>query len=195
MRFGAKRGLEAHTYRGWLASVEAGRPTSIPGPLLAWASTATGGVCILSRGFLSVWTPSAQAEAPTTDTDAAAGWRHVGWHQIERGNFAADDRRLSWTTYAAATDHVVLPEPGRVPEVFRERVAASIAVEEFVPLDADDHQAGVTVSGRRDLSRPHDAAISWHATLPNGVSPQTPGIEELAEAGVARLRIEYDPQV
>ncbi len=120
----------------------------------------------------------------------------MGWHQIEHGSFAADDRRLSWTTYTSGSGDVVLPEPGRVPEVFKERVAASIAVEEFVPLDAaDDRRTGVTVSGRRDLSRPDDAGISWHASLPAGVSPQTPGLEQLAEAAVARLRIEYDPQV
>lgn len=186
---GAKRDLSPATYRDWLTSVRTIGSDVLPGPLLAWARTTDAGVCITSRGFLSV-----QIHDPATAGDHDGAWKHVGWHRIERGSFSAEDQRLSWTTYDSGPGHVLLAEPGRVPEVFRERVAASIAVEEFIPLDdRSDTQHGVIVSGRRDLSR-QEPEIIWHASLPNGVSGETPGIDDLADAAIDRLRAEYDPQ-
>lgn len=187
---GAKRDLSPATYREWLASARAIGADRVPGPLLAWARTADAGVCITSRGFLSVQMHGAE----TADGPGEGWWKHLGWHEIERGSFSAENRRLSWTTYDAGPGHVLLAESGRVPEVFRERVAASIMVEEFIPLDdGTDTQRGVIVSGRRDLSR-QAPEIIWHASLPDGVTAETPGIEDLADAAVERLRAEYDPR-
>lgn len=186
---GAKRGLRPTTYDDWVSSAESISSRRSPGPLLAWAQTHDG-LCIVSRGFLSVQQPQNESG----EDRLVQRWHHLGWHEVERGSFDADQRRLSWTTYTSGPGTVSLPEPGRVPDVFRERVAASIAVEEFIPLEnGGDTRRGVIVNGRRDLSCP-DAAIIWHASLPNGVTWDTPGVGELADAAVARLRAEYDPQ-
>lgn len=189
---GAKRGLAPDTYDSWLASVKDLGTGITAGPLLAWAPTADGGVCIASRGLWSLLIVAGGAAADGSSTGSSPdAWQHLGWHQIARGNFSAEDLRLSWTTYQDGPGEVMVPEPGRVPEVFRERVAASIAVEEFIPF-SDSDERGVIVSGRRDLSQP-DAAIAWHASLPSGVTTETPDIEDLAAAAVDRLRAEYDP--
>jgi len=96
---------------------------------------------------------------------SAAGWTHGG----QRGA-------------------VALAEPVRLPELFRERVAASIVVEKFIPLRGG---RGVTISGRRDLGD-SAAVVTWHATLGRGLSWQETGVRELADAAVADVSAEYD---
>ena len=74
-----------------------------------------------------------------------------------------------------------------MPELFRERIAATIALERFVPLAGE---RGVTITARRNLD---DAgAISWHSTLTRGLTWQTEGVREAADQAMARLRLEYD---
>ena len=166
------RGLPTATYESWLSAVRAqpGRQTRI----LAWAE-AVNGVCIGSASLLSY--------------ASEAGWRHVGWHQIERGGWNAETRKLSWTTYDGGQDSVELVKAGRLPELFRERVSASIVVERFVPIAGE---RGVTVSGRRDLAD-STATITWHASLSRGLSWRTEGVQQAADDALAELQREYDP--
>jgi len=114
-------------------------------------------------------------------------WRHIGWHHIEHGGWDAATRRLRWTAYGGDSDEVELLDPGQLPELFRERVAASIAVEQYVPWRGSQ---GVTVSGRRHLGDP-SAPISWHTTLTSGLSERTPGVREAAGVALDHVRAEY----
>ena len=82
---------------------------------------------------------------------------------------------------------MTLTEPGRLPELFPERVAATIAVERFVPIAGE---RGVIVTARRDLSQ--DGAIRWHSSLTRGLTWQTEGVRTAAERAVDELRTEYD---
>lgn len=164
------RGLPAPTYASWVASLaeRAERPPRI----LAWAAS-VGGCCIGSPGALSY-----QVEG---------GWRHVGWHEIEHGGWNAETSRLTWRTYEGGPATVELEEPGQLPELFRERVAASIAVEKFVALSGS---RGVTITARRNLGT--EAPIDWHSTLTRGLSWQTEGVREAVDVAMAELRTEYD---
>ena len=163
---------EAHaSWRTTLTEVR-GRPARI----LAWAPVVDDGLVLLSPAVVSV----------LRDDD----WRHVGWHEIERGGWNAETEQLRWQTYAGARGAVALPDPARVPEVFKERVDASIVFERFVPLGGSGDR-GVIVSGRRDLAQ-GPTEISWHATLTRGVTWRTPGVRELADAAMVELRREYD---
>jgi hypothetical protein len=114
-------------------------------------------------------------------------WRHVGWHEIERGGWNAETAKLSWAQYGGRRGSVGLDEPGRLPELFRERVAASIAVERFVSVQGD---RGVIVTARRDLGR--DGEISWHTSLTRGLTWQTDGVRAVADEALTRLRTEFD---
>lgn len=195
---GPRKGLDRGVHRSWSDSWRSAGVAA--GPLLAWANTDDAQFCIGAAGVLSI---------SSGEQDRRA-WLHVGWHLIERGGFDADTSTLSWTLYAedvdspgsdadATTGSVALPQPGRLPLIFRDRVNASIAVEQFVRLhDAEpapgrQHlQPGVIISGRRDLGS-RNPSIHWRASLPRGISWQTPGISELAAESVSRLRAEYDP--
>lgn len=125
--------------------------------------------------------PGQEGEPPRT-------WTHLGWHQIERGGWNGDDRRLTWILYDGGRGSATLGNPGRVPELFRERIAASIAIEEIIQVGGG---RSVVVSGRRDLSTP-DGTLEWRTSLSRGLSWQQPGLLDLAEDVLARLRAEYD---
>lgn len=145
--------------------------------ILAWARMPDG-YCIGSPARLSFG-----------DAD---DWQHCGWHEIQRGGWNAERRELNWIEIAdpdeiARRRTLPLTEPGRMPELFRERVAATIAVERFVPIAGE---RGVIVTARRDLSR--DGSISWRSSLTRGLSWQTEGVREAAERAVVELRSEYD---
>jgi hypothetical protein len=170
------RGLPKPTYASWMASM-AGTPNR-PTRILAWTNT-TDGFCLGSPSALSHSTGGAEGADP---------WVHVGWHEIERGGWNVETGQLSWALYGGRRGAVGLAEPGRLPELFRERVSASIVLERFVPVG---RERGFTVSARRDLAMP-DAEIVWHSSLGRGLSWQTEGLQMLVEQAVTRLRNEYD---
>ena len=74
-----------------------------------------------------------------------------------------------------------------MPELFRERISATIVLERFVPIAGE---RGVIVSARRNLVE--DGAISWHTTLTRGLTWATDGVREAADLAVEQLRMEYD---
>lgn len=158
--------------------------------LLAWAPT-SGGYGVGSPATLSYGAVDA-----TPDGAVEAGpdlrWQHLGWHQIQQGGWDADTSSLRWTEVAepgvaGREGSLELLAPGRLPELFRERIAATIAVERFFTLSGT---RGVIVTARRDLGR--NNTISWHTSLTGGLTWQTAGVREAAGRAVAELRSEYD---
>lgn len=162
------RGLPTAVHESWRrdVAVRQGRPDRV----LAWAR-AESGFCLGSPVLLSVG-----------DEDA---WDHVAWHRIEHGGWNAESRTLSWSEYGGRRGRTTLSEAGRLPELFRERVAASIAVERFVALAGE---RGVTVTARRDLST---GTLSWHSTLTRGLTWSQAGVAEATEQAMAELQAEY----
>ena len=168
------RGLPDAVYESWKSSLttQPGRPARI----LAWATTQAG-FCIASPATFSYGNDDA--------------WQHIGWHEIERGGWNAELRKLSWVPYAApgqapARGSLALTDSGRMPEVFRERISATIAVERFVPLSGE---RGVTITARRDLG---GGAVSWHGTLTRGLSWQAAGVPAAVDQAMEEVRAEYD---
>lgn len=162
------RGLPDDVYRSWLESwLGSARPA-----ILAWGQGPEG-YCIAGAGSLAI--------------GRAGELRQLGWHQIERGGWDVERSRLTWTCYDAELEHHELTEPGRVPEVFGERVTASIAMQKFVPLTGE---RGVVVTARRDLATAGPA--QWHATLTGGLRWESPGVREAVDGVLAEVRTEYD---
>ena len=167
------RGLPADVHASWAASLaqEPGRPPRI----LAWAAGPG------PDPQYGVGSPAAFSAG-----DAGA-WRHVGWHLIERGGWNDELHELSWVQLDGRRGTVQLDRPGRLPELFRERVEATIVVRQFVPLAGE---RGVTVSARRDLGAA--GGIVWHTSLTRGLSLRTAGVQQAVDDALAATRAEYD---
>ncbi len=168
------RGLPNLTYQSWGASL--GDRAERPSRILAWSRTEDG-FCIGSPAVLS-W--------------GDVSWQHVGWHEIQHGEWNTELQQLQWSEVAepgqpGRRGSIRLIEPGRMPELFRERIAATIAVERFVPVNGD---RGVVVTARRDLA--HDGAITWRTSLTRGLTWQTPGVRDVADRATDELQTEYD---
>ncbi|SER29205.1 hypothetical protein [Microlunatus flavus] len=200
------RGLPSDAYASWRDSLSS-RPGA-PVRILAWARAdedfVVGSPALLSLGGdaqsaepepvsdQSASDGSASDESASTGTASARSapardaWRHVGWHQIEHGGWNAESRSLSWTLYGGRRGRVALREAGRMPELFRERVAASIVVERFVPIRGE---RGVTVTARRDLGG--SGEVTWHSTLTRGLSWSAEGVADEVARASAELQSEY----
>lgn len=114
------------------------------------------------------------------------GWRFVGWHDIDKGGWDAKDSRLRWALVGGGDDEVVLTEPGSLPDLFRERVGASIVVQQRFELSRG--RAAMIVARRRLDDDRHP--LIWSLSRQGG--PFDIAQADQAEAELARLRREYD---
>ncbi|MFT3861016.1 hypothetical protein [Micropruina sp.] len=139
--------------------------------VLAWARGPAGPVVGLA-GRLAVRTP--------------VGWRFVGWHQIDSGGWDAASGRLHWTLIGGGADEVVLEAPGSLPDLFRERVGASIVLQERFEMSRG--RAAIIVARRR--LDDDQAPLVWSVTRQGGDFDAS----QIERAGdeLARLRAEYD---
>ena len=140
--------------------------------VLAWGATPAGGAVVALPDRLSV--------------HEGGAWSDTGWHQVLRGGWDAEASALHWT--GPDGDHTVpLADPGRIPEVFRERVEATILLQHSVDVGPG---RVVTVSARRDQSGRTPVAWALHAG--RGVRLDDPEVAALATAELERLRTEYE---
>lgn len=117
---------------------------------------------------------------------SADGWRTIGWHEIGTGGWDAESGRLRWTLTDGTTDEVLLAEPGALPELFRERVDASIAVQQRVELGRG--RAALIVARRR--LDDDGAPLAWSVSRQGGAWDAAN--EATAAAELLRLQREYD---
>lgn len=145
---------------------EVGRPVRP----LAWARTADGVVVGLVDALAQ---------------RMASGWTLTAWHEIVTGGFA--DGVLRWTGEDGVRHEAEITEPGRLPELFKERVDATFLLQRQITVGRGRL---VVVSARRDLGRP-EAPATWTVTAGPGVDLADPSTRAVADAELARLRAEY----
>ncbi|GIH92219.1 hypothetical protein ACFFMN_18350 [Planobispora siamensis] len=126
----------------------------------------------------------AHAEGPdgrviATDRALYLSGTRLPWYQVDRGVW--DEEGLTVLTTDGREHRARLPEPGRVPEVVRERVVASIVVSQYVPLDV---RGGVRLVARRA----EDDRMIWEFVFDAGLDPQDPGLRALAEQALEGVR-------
>lgn len=114
--------------------------------------------------------------------------REVAWHEVDHGGWDHDSRTLRWTTVDGASGSVSLSETGRLPDLFNERVTASIACVRTIALA--DHATAV-ITARRNLAEPASALI-WRVTSGKGIQNGQVAEDPLVARELVRLRAEYD---
>ncbi|MGL5823562.1 MAG: hypothetical protein ACRCYU_01685, partial [Nocardioides sp.] len=78
---------------------------------------------------------------------------------------------------------VMVTEPGRLVELIRERVTASILWQRYVVVDAG---RGVRVIARR--APDGKASARWFIEYDDGLDPQDPAVQHVTEAVLAHAR-------
>lgn len=136
------------------------------------------------------------ASATTLDGVLVAGTRtrlHVGeravwWDEVQSADWDSDAEVLRVTEVGSwgevrPSHELALPEPGRLLELVRERITASVVVQRHVPLREG---AGVFVIARRRLGT--DEPLRWVYEFQEGIDPDDPEVRRAAAAALAAAR-------
>lgn len=143
--------------------------------VLAWAAAVDGAVVAGTRDALH----SREADG--------SRWS-VAWEQVEAADWDQDTDVLRVSEVgewgAARPEHVwTLQEPGRLLELVRERVTASVVHQRHVPVTG---RRGLRVIGRRAPSG--RGGIRWIYEYDEGVDPADPAVRATAEAALRQAR-------
>lgn len=110
------------------------------------------------------------------------------WHEIDHGGWDTESRTLRWTTVDGRSGTLVLTETGLLPDLFNERVTASIACVRTVELAS---KGKAVITARRDLGNPAGALI-WRVSPGKGIRPEDVDADPFVALELERLRSEYD---
>jgi hypothetical protein len=142
--------------------------------VLAWASAADGETVGGTREALYV------------------GGRRIPWEGVEAADWDLDSSVLTVSEVGTwgqerPTHRVTLEEPGRILELVRERVTASIVLQRHVALRG---RKGVRVIARR---APHSRGeIAWLFEYDDGIDPDDPEIRAASDRALADAVAEVD---
>lgn len=115
-------------------------------------------------------------------------WHQLLWHEVERGNWETESHRLRWTDISGTASELELTETGLLPDLFNERVTASIACVRVVELAS---KGTAVITARRDLGDA-GAPLLWRVAPGKGVSEDAVTGDPGVAGELARLRAEYD---
>ena len=159
-----------------------GRPSRAPRPeiepaagerLLAWATTTDG-----------------QGVGGTRDALYLPGGVRIPWEGVEAADWDTDTSALhvsevgTWGELRPEHD-LTLDEPGRLLELLRERITASVVLQRHVALEG---RRGVRVIARRAPGT--TAEVSWVYEYDEGIDPADPYVRLAAAETLAAAREE-----
>ncbi len=141
-----------------------------------------------------------------TTRDAAGDWqvatdqalhvcvdgRHqrIAWQCVDRATWDRDSERLVVVEVADFGEpqqrhQLEISEPGRLLEVVRERVTASVLMSRHVPVAGS---RGLKVVARRAPAG--NGEVTWSFWLGEGLQPGDPAVQAAAERGLAEAQAE-----
>ncbi|CUR54278.1 conserved hypothetical protein [metagenome] len=138
------------------------------------------------------------ASATTTAGVLVAGTREalvvgevrIPWQDIESADWDQESSTLRVAEVGVWGEQrpiheLAFDEPGRLLELIRERITASIVLQRHIPVIG---RRGLFVIGRR--SPVGDATVRWIYEYQEGVDPDDPDVRRAAAAGLAAARDE-----
>lgn len=145
--------------------------------MLAWAE-AEEGPLVGTREAL--YLAAGDSDGPT----------RVAWEQVQAADWDPETSELRVAEVGVwgqpRPEHTaVITEPGRLLELVRERVTASILLQRHVPVAG---RAGVRLIARRAPGRPSE--LHWIFEYDEGVDPDDPMVRLAADDALTRAREE-----
>lgn len=136
---------------------------------------------------------AATADGPvggTRDALYLPGGRRLPWEQVEAADWAVEESVLVVSEVGTwgeqRREHrLVVEETGRLLELVRERVTASVVLQRHVAVDA---RRGLRVIARRAPGG--DRPLTWVYEFDEGVDPDDPEVRALAAEALAAARNE-----
>ncbi len=116
--------------------------------------------------------------------------RRVPWEQVEAADWDRDTSTFRLSEVGTWGEQrpvhtAVLADPGRLLELVRERVTASVVLQRHVAVTA---RRGLRVIARRAPSGA--GGVQWVYEYDEGVDPDDPGVREVARATLEAMRHE-----
>ena len=144
--------------------------------VLAWCADAGGSVIAGTRDAL--YLPAVSDGSPV----------RVAWEDVQAADWDRDSETFRISEVGRwgerRREHSFsLSEPGRLLELVRERVTASIVFQRHVPLDP---RRGVRLIARR--APRGDRPVQWIYEYDDGVDPDDPGVRRAVAAALAESR-------
>jgi len=120
----------------------------------------------------------------------AGEWTLIEWQMVQSGGWKGERSRLEWQLADQSRGHVVLDDPGRVPEVFQERVNASIIIQQGFDVPGGGR---VMIAGRRSLvPGEQDRPLVWQAVAQGKAKLPDPQVRQFVLDATASLRADYE---
>jgi hypothetical protein len=126
--------------------------------------------------------------------DAATASVRLPWEQVETADWDRDEERLRVAEVGEfgrprRVHEVRIADPGRLLQLVRERVTASVLLQRRIDLPGS--RKGLMVVARRSPHR--DGEVSWAVEYDAGLDPADPAVVEAAEAGLLGAQDEVGP--
>lgn len=119
---------------------------------------------------------------------ADQSWADIAWHEVYSGGWKSEAEEIHWRLVDGRREVFHLAEPGRFPEVFRERVQATVVLEQTFEAPG---RGDIQVSARHDLT-PGATGLVWNVRGLRGADLDDPATRERADELEAMLRADYD---
>lgn len=118
------------------------------------------------------------------------GETRVAWTEVESADWDRDTEQLRVTEVGEwgrvrPRHQFDLAEPGRLLELIRERVTASVVLQRH---EAVHGRRGVRIVGRRDPAGAGSSDVRWFFSYDDGIEPDDPAVVELTEAMLAAAK-------
>ncbi|MGB7962685.1 MAG: hypothetical protein WCF12_06960 [Propionicimonas sp.] len=141
--------------------------------ILAWSRTTTGHVVGLPDQFVR---------------QVHGAWTATPWHHIQRGHWDQKTGELTWTDGTGLDSTATLEDAGRLPELFTERVTASVLFQRRVDLGRGRY---LVVALRRNLADSGDETV-WTVFPGGGADLGDPQVQAAAAQALDAARAEFD---
>lgn len=139
------------------------------------------------------WTEAAEGVVAGTRDALYVGATRIPWELVEAADWDRDTSVLRVSEVGAWGEHrpehrFTIEEPGRLLELVRERVTASVVLQRHVPLRG---RRGVRVIARR--APRGDRPVVWLFEYDAGVDPEDPDVQRAARDALAAAQEEVGP--